>query len=100
MFRASVGMAAGHTPAMNCLLQVRMYSPGDDMVTVARMDRLISVAVKNDGRHNRVASGNRRVVGSGRSRLPTVPHGGERTGNIIRDPAGETGMHANRRIQV
>ena len=71
------------------------------MIAVARMHCVVSIAVKNDGRDSQPVPQDRRSLARpGRSREVTLPHGGERRWEVIGGAAGESGMYADRRIQI
>ena len=53
MDRTRIGMSPGCAPTMHVLLQVRSPLPGNDVIAVARMYRVVAVPMKNNGRHNR-----------------------------------------------
>jgi hypothetical protein len=85
---------------MYFLLQLCSSSLRNDMVAVTRMHCVVLVPMKDDGRDVTPVFQNRGHVAGHRSRRLTLPHRGECRWDVDRGPAGETGMHANRRIHV
>src|SRR5260370_36000820 len=87
---AGIGMSSGHPTAMHVLLQVRDPLLRDAMIAVARMDCVVSIAVKNDGRDSQPVPQDRRSLARpGRSGEVTVPPGGERRAEVLCAAAGE-----------
>lgn len=92
--RAGISMAvrnlsANHLRFQACCVGAML----DDLGAVPRMYRGVAIAMKNDGRH-------RTLAGRYRLGFASLPHGGERGRKITGGPTGETGMNANRRVQV
>jgi hypothetical protein len=69
-----------------------MQVPGsifrNDMITIARMHRIVSIPMKNDGRDTGSIRQDRRSAGPGRQFA--VSHCGERRREVIRRPASKT----------
>jgi hypothetical protein len=99
--RAGIGMSSGDPTTMHRLSRVRgSHRPRDDMIAVARMNRGVAIAVKNDGWYRLPISKNRRNVAGQSIRQVTLLHGNERGRKVVGGPTGEARMHADCRIQL
>src|SRR5216684_1267985 len=100
MDSASIGMSSGYATAMHFLLQVRgPLRLRDDMIAVARMHGGVPIPMKDDGRDSRTEPRNRRNVAE-LGRAVALLHRNERRREVLGGPAGEAGMHADRRIKI
>ena len=108
---SSVGMwRATVAPSAGCLALLRRRRGlqtggsgtaglGDDLVAIARIDGRVLVAMEHDRRHGPPLPPARPPEGWSGDRASAL-HGGERGGQILRSARGETGMHANRGIEI
>jgi len=96
MDRSGIGMPSRHPPAMRLLFRARRFHELlENLIAVARMDRNVAIAVKNDGRDRCPVTWN--CVGIGPA---TLSHGDERGGKVNRGPTGKAGMYADCCIHI
>ena len=88
-----ISMPAGHPSAKDLRCTRRFGGLLENSVAVVRVHRGVAIAMENDGRHGR--SGLCNCFGSA-----TLPHGGERRGEVAGGAADEARMNADGRVQV
>src|ERR1051325_7711746 len=89
-----VGVTAGPLPLLDVLLQSETRAELlDDQLGILQVNRLVAIAVKNNGRHERYAACD----------LPTTTAGAHRRkgrGHVISGAGGEPGVNADRGVDV